>query len=94
MGCGAVATTEAVGHHGPMPETAVTKLARRIAAVAVLAVLAYPPATTAVVHWVADHDMVDVPYVRDCHGLYRRPAECPSAAGRPAPANGASGLRG
>ena len=71
-----------------------TKLAGRIVAVAALAMLAYPPGTTAVVHWVADHDMVDVPYVRDCHGLYRRPAECPSAADRPVPSSGASGLSG
>jgi len=70
-------------------------LARRMAAVAALAVLAYPPGTTAVVHWVADHDMVDVPYVRDCHGLYRRPAECPSTADRtPVRSSGASGLSG
>ena len=53
-------------------------LARRIVAIAALAVFAYPPGTTAVVHWVADHDMVDVPWVRDCHGLYRRVEECPS----------------
>lgn len=69
-------------------------VARRIVAVAALAVFAYPPGTTAVVHWVADHDMVDVPYVRDCHGLYRRPAECPSAADRPGRSNAASGLSG
>lgn len=79
-----------------------TELARRIVSVAALAALAWgfggaprygwPPGTTAVVHWVADHDMVDVPYVRDCHGLYRRPAECPSGADRPARPRGASGL--
>ena len=77
-----------------MSGTGVTKLARRIVVVAALAALASPPGTTAVVHWVAEHDMVDVPYVRDCHGLYRRPAECPSAADRPAAPSGASGLPG
>jgi hypothetical protein len=70
-------------------------VARRIVAVAAFAVFVYPPGTTAVVHWVADHDMVDVPYVRDCHGLYRRPAECPSAADRsPVSSSGAAGLSG
>ena len=77
-----------------MSTTGVTRLARRLVAVAALAALAYPPGTTAVVHWVADHDMVDVPYVRDCHGIYRRPAECPSAAERPARSSDASGLSG
>jgi hypothetical protein len=62
-----------------------TKLARRLVAVAALAVLAYPPGTTTAVHWIAEHDMIDVPYVRDCHGLYRRTEECPAdpTAGRP-----------
>jgi hypothetical protein len=53
-----------------------TKLARRIVAVTALAVLAFPAGATSVVRWVADHDMVDVPYVRDCHGIYRHPDEC------------------
>jgi hypothetical protein len=55
-----------------------TLLARRIVTLAAMAVLAYPVGTTATVRWVADHDMVDIPYVRDCHGIYRHPAECHS----------------
>ena len=58
------------------------KLAWRAVAVVALAALAFPPGTTAVVHWVAEHDMVDVPWVRDCHGLYRRVEECPSGPQR------------
>lgn len=42
-----------------------------------LAAAAYPPGATAVVDWVAAHDRIDVPYVRDCRGILRRPAECP-----------------
>jgi hypothetical protein len=61
-------------------------LARRAVAVMAMAVLAFPPEATAAVRWVADHDMVDVPYVRDCHGIFRHPQECPGsqAARRPA----------
>ena len=70
-------------------------LARRAVAVAAMAMLAWglggvprnewPPGATAAVRWVADHDMVDVPYVRDCHGIFRHPQECPGsqAARRP-----------
>jgi hypothetical protein len=50
--------------------------ARRLVAVAAMAALVFPAGTTSVVHWIADHDMIDVPYVRDCHGLYRHPEEC------------------
>jgi hypothetical protein len=56
-----------------------TKLARRIVAVGALVVLAYPAGATAMVRWVADHDMIDVPYVRDCHGIYPHHAECHQA---------------
>jgi hypothetical protein len=56
-----------------------TRLARRTVAVAVLAVAAVGSgATTAVVDWVAAHDMVDVPYVRDCKGILRHTEECPA----------------
>ena len=63
-----------------MSRTQATRLARRIVAVLALAALAWPPGATAAVRWVADHDMVDVPYVRDCHGIFRHPSECPGAA--------------
>ena len=56
-----------------------TKLAWRVVAVAALALIAYPPGSTAIVNWVAAHDHVDVPYVRDCHGIFRRPVEGPGA---------------
>jgi hypothetical protein len=59
-----------------MPRKKVTMLARRIVALAAIAVLAYPPGASATVRWVADHDMVDIPYVRDCRGIYRHPVEC------------------
>lgn len=65
-----------------MSRRGATKLARPIVAIAALAALAAvtaPDATTAVVDWVAAHDMVDIPYVRDCHGILRRPEECPGA---------------
>jgi hypothetical protein len=62
-----------------MSRTLVTRLARRIVALVAMAVLAWPPGATAMVRWVADHDMVDVPYVRDCHGIFRHPDECPAA---------------
>jgi hypothetical protein len=62
----------------------VGRVAWRVVAVAGLAVIASPPGTTAVVDWVAAHDRIDVPYVRDCHGLFRRPEECPGAAQAPA----------
>ena len=58
-------------------------MAGRVVAVACLALIAYPPGTTAVVDWVAANDRIDVPYVRDCHGLFRRPQECPGAAQGP-----------
>jgi hypothetical protein len=54
-------------------------LARRMVAVAAMATLAFPPGATATVRWIADHDMVDVPYVRDCHGIFRHPQECPQS---------------
>jgi hypothetical protein len=54
------------------------ELTRRIVAVVAMAALAYPPGATSVMRWAADHDMVDVPWVRDCHGIYRHPDECPS----------------
>ena len=57
-------------------------LARRVAAVVVMAALVYPPGAASALRWVADHDMIDVPYVRDCHGIYRHPDECPSVAAR------------
>ena len=73
-----------------MPKRRVPRLARRIVAVVVLAGLArgfggapqdaLPPGTARVVTWIANHDMVDVPYVRDCHGIFRHPDECPAAA--------------
>lgn len=62
-----------------MTKRTASVLARRIVAVAALAVLAFPAASTTAVRWVADHDMVDVPYVRDCHGIFRHPQECPGA---------------
>ena len=58
-----------------------TRVAWRAAAVACLALIAYPPGTTAVVDWVAAHDRIDVPYVRDCHGILRHPEECRPAGG-------------
>ena len=57
----------------------VTKVVWRVVAVAGMALIAYPPGSTAVVDWVAAHDRIDVPYVRDCHGIFRRPVECPGA---------------
>ena len=56
-----------------------TRLTRRAVAVAVLTAAAVGSGTaTVVVDWVAAHDMVDVPYVRDCRGILRHPNECPS----------------
>jgi hypothetical protein len=55
----------------------ITRVAWRVVAVAGLVLIAHPPGTTAVVDWVAAHDRIDVPYVRDCHGVFRRPEECP-----------------
>lgn len=57
-----------------------TRVAWRVVAVACVALVVYHPRTTAVVDWVAAHDRIDVPYVRDCHGIFRRPEECPGAA--------------
>ena len=66
-----------------MSRTNLTRLTRRVVAVAVLAAAAVGTGTTtAVVDWVAAHDMIDVPYVRDCRGILRHPDECPS---RPEP---------
>ena len=59
-----------------------TRLARRALAVAALAAVAASGTLTTVIDWVAAHDMIDVPYVRDCHGILRHPEECPS---RPEP---------
>jgi hypothetical protein len=62
-----------------MSRTNLTRLTRRALAVAVLAAAAIGSGTTtAVVDWVAAHDMIDVPYVRDCRGILRQPEECPS----------------
>ena len=60
--------------------TARARVTRRIVALATMAVLAYPVGTTATLRWVADHDNVDIPYVRDCHGLFRHPQECSGAS--------------
>ena len=63
------------------------RLARRAAlAVAAVAVVVASGTATTVIDWVAAHDMVDVPYVRDCHGILRHPEECPPppAVGRAA----------
>jgi hypothetical protein len=58
-----------------------TRLARRALAVAALAVAALatvsgvPPT---VARWAESaDDRVDVPYVRDCKGIFRHPEECP-----------------
>jgi hypothetical protein len=60
-----------------MPRTNLTRLARRALAVAALAAVAVGSGTTTtVVDWVAAHDMVDIPYVRDCRGILRHPDEC------------------
>jgi len=48
--------------------------------VAAIVVLACPPGATAAVRWIANHDLIDVPYVRDCHGIFRHPDECPGRA--------------
>jgi tetrahydromethanopterin S-methyltransferase subunit C len=59
-------------------------VARRALAIAALAAVAVGSGTTTtVVDWVAAHDMIDVPYVRDCQGILRHPEECPI---RPEPA--------
>jgi hypothetical protein len=56
-----------------------TRLARRALVAAVLAAASVGSGTTtAVIDWVAAHDMIDVPYVRDCRGILRHPDECPS----------------
>lgn len=81
MGCAGVALRWPVRHHGPMSRTTqAARVAWRIVVVAAVALIVYPPGTTAVVDWVAAHDGIDVPYVRDCHGLFRRPEECPGTA--------------
>jgi hypothetical protein len=49
-----------------------------VAAVAVVS-LADPSGAVRVATWVANHDVVDIPYVRDCHGIFRHPQECPNA---------------
>jgi hypothetical protein len=59
-----------------MPERKVPRLVRQAVAVAAVVALAFPPGTVAALTWLANHDMVDVPYVRDCHGLFRHPQEC------------------
>ena len=62
-----------------------TRLVRRAAlAAAALAALVASGTPTTVIDWVAAHDMVDVPYVRDCHGILRHPEECqpPTAEAR------------
>ena len=57
------------------------RLTRRAAlAVAAVAAVVASGTPTTVIDWVAAHDMVDVPYVRDCHGILRRPGECPARA--------------
>jgi hypothetical protein len=62
-----------------------TRLARRALAVAALAAVATASGVpTAAIDWVAAHDMVDVPYVRDCKGILRHPEECPPAHRQPA----------
>ena len=67
------------------------RLARRAAlAVAAVAVVAASGTPTTVIDWVAAHDMIDVPYVRDCHGILRHPEECPPSR---AEARRASALR-
>jgi hypothetical protein len=54
------------------------RLARRAAlAVAAAALVVASGTPTTLIDWVAAHDMVDVPYVRDCHGILRHPEECP-----------------
>ncbi len=49
-----------------------------VAAVAVVT-LADPSGVARVATWAANHDMVDIPYVRDCHGIFRHPQECHTA---------------
>ncbi|MEW6476223.1 MAG: hypothetical protein AB1679_28525 [Actinomycetota bacterium] len=56
-----------------------TRLGRRALAIAALAAVAASGTPTAVIDWVAAHDKVDVPYVRDCRGILRHPEECPPA---------------
>jgi hypothetical protein len=54
------------------------RLARRAAlTIAALAVVAASGTPTTVIDWVAAHDRIDVPYVRDCRGILRHPKECP-----------------
>jgi hypothetical protein len=54
------------------------RLARRAVLVVAAVAMAVASGTpTTVIDWVAAHDMVDVPYVRDCHGILRHPEECP-----------------
>lgn len=67
-----------------MSRRKLTRLARRALAVAALAAIAASGAPTAAIDWVAAHDMVDVPYVRDCQGILRHPGECPPTHRRPA----------
>ena len=57
----------------------VPRLVRWLVVAATVAALADPPATVAAATWVANHDMVDIPYVRDCHGIFRHPDECHAA---------------
>lgn len=60
------------------------RLARRAAlTIAALAVVAASGTPTTVIDWVAAHDMVDVPYVRDCHGILRHREECPPRRAEP-----------
>ena len=59
-------------------------LAGRLAVAGILAVIAWPAATQHAALWAANHDMVDIPYVRDCHGIFRHPQECPGATATPA----------
>ena len=61
-----------------MSRRTLTRLARRALAIAALATIAASGTPTAVIDWVAAHDKVDVPYVRDCKGILRHPDECPS----------------
>lgn len=66
-----------------MSRRKLTRLGRRALAIAALAVVAASGTPTTVIDWVAAHDMVDVPYVRDCHGILRHPQECPPLRAEP-----------
>jgi hypothetical protein len=67
-----------------MSRRKLTRLGRRALAIAALAAVAASGTPTAVIDWVAAHDMVDVPYVRDCRGILRHPEECPPTGRVPA----------